>query len=291
MKRFCYTKSQAAVLLFLLSLLFSQCRNGNNSPAEAQTIQTDTIVPAKAVEVKKSRVMADAQTIIDRKQVPILCYHQLRDWKSTDSKRARDYIVPVAAFRAQMKILADSGYQTILPDQLYNYLAYGDPLPEKPVMLTFDDADLDQYTVAYPEMKKYGFKGVFFIMTVALGKPRYMSKDQLKELSDQGHILGSHTWDHKNVKKYEAADWPIQVDKPSKLLESISGKPVEYFAYPFGLWNPEAIPFLKERGFKAAFQLSGKRDPKDPLHTIRRIIVPGEWSAETMYKVMRRSFP
>ena len=291
MKPFYYTKSQAAVLLFLLSLLFSQCRNADNQSAEAQTKQTDTIIPVKAVEEKKNRLMADAQTIIDRKQVPILCYHQVRDWKSTDSKRARDYIVPVAAFRAQMKILADSGYQTILPDQLYNYLAYGDPLPEKPVMLTFDDADLDQYTVAYPEMKKYGFKGVFFIMTVALGKPRYMSKDQLKELSDQGHILGSHTWDHKNVKKYEAADWPIQIDKPSKLLESISGKPVEYFAYPFGLWNPEAIPFLKERGFKAAFQLSGKRDPKDPLHTIRRIIVPGEWSAETMYKVMRRSFP
>jgi peptidoglycan/xylan/chitin deacetylase (PgdA/CDA1 family) len=291
MNRFNNTKSKVVVLFLLLSLLFSQCRNADNRSAEAQTNTTDTIIPAKTVEVKKNRVMADAQTINDRKQVPILCYHQVRDWKSTDSKRARDYIVPVAAFRAQMKILADSGYQTILPDQLYNYLAYGDPLPEKPVMLTFDDADLDQYTVAYPEMKKYGFKGAFFIMTVALGKPRYMSKDQLKELSDQGHILGSHTWDHKNVKKYEAADWPIQVDKPSKLLESISGKPVEYFAYPFGLWNPEAIPFLKERGFKAAFQLSGKRDPKDPLHTIRRIIVPGEWSAETMYKVMRRSFP
>jgi peptidoglycan/xylan/chitin deacetylase (PgdA/CDA1 family) len=290
MNRFYYSKSQAAFLLFLLSLLFSQCRNADNRSAEALTKPTDTIIPVKAVE-KKNRVIADAQTIIERKQVPILCYHQVRDWKSTDSKRARDYIVPVAAFRAQMKKLADSGYQTILPDQLYDYLAYGDPLPEKPVMLTFDDADLDQYTVAYPEMKKYGFKGVFFIMTVALGKPRYMSKDQLKELSDQGHILGSHTWDHKNVKKYEAADWPIQIDKPSKLLESISGKPVEYFAYPFGLWNPEAIPFLKERGFKAAFQLSGKRDPKDPLYTIRRIIVPGEWSAETMYKVMRRSFP
>jgi peptidoglycan/xylan/chitin deacetylase (PgdA/CDA1 family) len=291
MNRFNNTKSKVVVLFLLLSLLFSQCRNADNRSAEAQTNITDTIIPAKAVDEKKNRVMADAQTIMDRKQVPILCYHQVRDWKSTDSKRSRDYIVPVAAFRAQMKILADSGYQTILPDQLYNYLAYGDPLPEKPVMLTFDDADLDQYTLAYPEMNKYGFKGVFFIMTVALGKPRYMSKDQLKELSDQGHILGSHTWDHKNVKKYEAADWPIQVDKPSKLLESISGRPVEYFAYPFGLWNPEAIPFLKERGFKAAFQLSGKRDPKDPLHTIRRIIVPGEWSAETMYKVMRRSFP
>ena len=279
-----------AVFIFLL-FFFAQCQNAAKNQSEAQELVADTVLPRKDTLIQKSRTMADAQTIIGRKQVPILCYHQLRDWKATDSKRAKDYIVPVNAFKAQMKILADSGYQTILPDQLYNYLAYGEALPEKPVMLTFDDTDLDQYTLAYPEMKKYGFKGVFFIMTVSLDKPRYMSKDQIKELFDQGNILGSHTWDHKNVKKYEAADWPIQVDKPAKLLESITGKPVEYFAYPFGLWNPEAIPFLKERGFKAAFQLSGKRDEKDPLHTIRRIIVPGEWSAETMMKVMRRSFP
>ena len=291
MNRFSNTKTAFAGLMLLLIFLFSKCRNTTNKTVEAQPQTRDTIVPPQIIAEKNNRTIADAQTIISRKQVPILCYHQVRDWKSTDSKRARDYIVPVNVFRAQMKILADSGYQTILPDQLYNYLAYGDPIPDKAVMLTFDDADLDQFTVAYPEMKKYGFKGVFFIMTVVLGKPRYMTKDQLKELSDQGHVLGSHTWDHKNVKKYEAADWPIQVEKPSGLLESISGKPIEYFAYPFGLWSPEAIPFLKERGFKAAFQLSAKRDEKDPLHTIRRIIVPGEWSAETMLKVMKRSFP
>jgi len=279
-----------AVFIFLL-FFFGRCKNAAKNEAAAQEHVADTVLTPKDTSIHSIRIMADPQTILGRKQVPILCYHQLRDWKPTDSKRAKDYIVPVNAFKEQMKILADSGYQTILPDQLYNYLAYGEALPEKPVMLTFDDTDLDQYTLAYPEMKKYGFKGVFFIMTVSLNKPRYMNKDQLKELFEQGHILGSHTWDHKNVKKFESADWPIQVDKPSKLLESITGKPIEYFAYPFGLWNPEAIPFLKERGFKAAFQLSGKRDINDPLHSIRRIIVPGEWTAETMLRVMRRSFP
>src|SRR5258708_38947583 len=116
--------------------------------------------------------------IMARKQVPILCYHQIRDWKPTDSKVAKDYIIPIAAFKAHMKMLADSGYHAILPDQLYDYLAKGTPLPSKPIMLTFDDTDLDQFTIARPEMKKYGFKGVFFIMTVSLGRPHYMSKEQ-----------------------------------------------------------------------------------------------------------------
>jgi peptidoglycan/xylan/chitin deacetylase (PgdA/CDA1 family) len=147
--------------------------------------------------------VANAAEILARKQVPILCYHQIRDWKASDSKRAKDYIVPLGNFRDQLKMLADSGYHTILPDQLYNYLNTGAELPSKPVMLTYDDTDLEQYTVAKAEMDKYGFKGVYFIMTVSLNRPNYMSRDQVKELADNGHIIGSHTWDHHNVKQYK----------------------------------------------------------------------------------------
>src|ERR1700759_1760195 len=80
-------------------------------------------------------------TIMGRKEVPILCYHQIRDWKATDSKVSKDYIMPPADLRAQLKMLHDSGYHTILPDQLYAYLTKGTPLPNKPIMLTFDDTD------------------------------------------------------------------------------------------------------------------------------------------------------
>lgn len=254
--------------------------------------------PAPVADLSKSTVPgekpsgkpANAATILARPEVPVLCYHQIRDWKPTDSKTAREYIVPVDAFKAQMKTLADSGYHTISPDQLYNYLAYGTSLPAKPILLTFDDTDLDQYTVAWPEMKKYGYKGVFFVMTVSLGRPRYMSREQVKELSDAGNSIGSHTWDHHNVKKYHGEDWVTQIEKPSKQLEAITGKPVEYFAFPFGLWNTPAIPELKKRNIKAAFQLYGPRDQQDPLYTIRRIIVPGSWSPATLHTRMRSAF-
>jgi peptidoglycan/xylan/chitin deacetylase (PgdA/CDA1 family) len=252
----------------------------NNNSSEISNAYTD---PSK---IK----VADAATVLARPEVPILCYHQVRDWKPTDSKSARDYIVPEAAFRTQMKMLADSGYHTILPDQLYEYLNTGKALPSKPVMLTFDDTDLDQFTFARPEMDKHGFKGVFFVMTVSLGRPRYMSKEQVKALSDAGHAIGSHTWDHHNVKKYQGDDWKIQIEKPSKQLEEITGKPIRYFAYPFGLWNPQAIPELKKRGMVAAFQLYAPRDQQDPLFTIRRIIVPGTWSGPALASRMRSSF-
>ena len=204
--------------------------------------------------------------------------------------RGKDYIVPVETFKEQLKMLADSGYQTVLPDQLYSYLATNTPLPEKPVMLTFDDTDLEQYTIALPEMKKYGFKGVFFIMTVSLNRPNYMTKEHVKALADEGHEIGSHTWDHRNVKLYQETDWATQIEKPTRQLSAITGKPVKYFAYPFGLWNPQAIPELKKRGFLAAFQLATPRDQSDPLYTIRRIIVPGYWGGKTLNRSMQNSF-
>lgn len=276
--------------LILSMLIFCSCDSDDRSVAKTDSVTTSHKADSAKPLIQEPVSIADAATILARKQVPILCYHQLRDWKPTDSRSARDYIVPPAAFKQQMKALADSGYTTILPDELYSYLAAGTPLPPKPVMLTFDDTDLDQYTVAWPEMKQHNFKGVFFIMTVSIGRPRYMSKEQIKELSDAGNTIGSHTWDHHNVKKYSGEDWVTQIEKPSRQLEQITGKPIKYFAYPFGLWNPPAIPELKKRGFKAAFQLAEKRDEKDPLYTIRRIIITGTMSGEAMLAKMRSSF-
>jgi peptidoglycan/xylan/chitin deacetylase (PgdA/CDA1 family) len=231
-----------------------------------------------------------APVILGKKQIPVLCYHQIRDWRPTDSKVSRTYIVPPAAFAMQMKMLADSGYHSITPDQLYAYLLTGAALPSKPILLTFDDTDLDQYTIAYPQMKKYGFKGTFFIMTVSLGRPHYMTREQVRQLSDEGHVIGSHTWDHHNVKKFAGNDWVTQIDKPTRQLEAITGKSIHYFAYPYGLWNQAAIPELKKRGFLAAFQLNEKLDRVDPLYSLRRIIVPGTWNGATLNAWIHREF-
>jgi len=185
---------------------------------------------------------ATAPEILAKKQVPILCYHQIRAWRAADSESTKDYVVAPETFKEHIKMLADSGYHTILPDELLAYLSTGAKLPAKPIMLTFDDTDVEQFTLAAPELKKYDFKGVFFIMTVSIGRPRYMSSDQIKSLSDAGHVIASHTWDHQNFKKYTAEDWIAQVDKPTKRLEEITGKKNYLFCLPIWLvecrWNP-----------------------------------------------------
>jgi peptidoglycan/xylan/chitin deacetylase (PgdA/CDA1 family) len=289
---------------FLLVIALAACNGGassgknTNADSSGTAAKTRTGQPA-AKPADTNRKIADAATIMARPQVPVLCYHHIYDVP----KATREYDVTANEFRKQMQILADSGYHTVLPDQLYNYLAFGDPLPAKPVMLTFDDTDEEQFSIAKPAMDKHGFKGVYFIMTISIGRPRYMTKEQIRQLADEGHAVESHTWRHDRVDKYISTphidkgtnkmvenDWDLQLGVQRKRLEDISGKPIHYFAYPFGIWSKEGIPELKKRDIRMAFQLSTKRDSTEPLHTVRRIIVPPTWSAEGLLRVMRSSF-
>src|SRR5664279_4942839 len=126
------------LLLSCLLLMILSCQSLPGDVA-VEAIETNNIasfageitkVSAKSPEISYSKpvspvaVIPTASVILAKKQVPVLCYHQIRDWKPTDSKTSRTYIVPPAAFAAQMRMLADSGYHTISPDQLYSCLLY-----------------------------------------------------------------------------------------------------------------------------------------------------------------------
>ncbi len=280
----------ATSLLYALGLsLFSFACSGNKQKEKAITKNTSSVVKIDSANTKP----ADNKTILARREVPVLCYHQIRNNIASDSKRAHDDIIAPQKFREHMKMLADSGYHTILPDQLYNYLVYGAKLPEKPIMITFDDTDEDQFTVGNSTLKKYGFKGVYFIMTVSIGRKgriNYMTKAQIKQLSDEGNTIASHTYDHKNFAQFTDADWTTQIDEPTKKLEEITGKKVEYFAFPYGVYKSSTLHKLKEHGFKAAFILSTARDENYPLYTIRRIIDPGRYTAKNLYYSINKSF-
>lgn len=286
----------AAVILFSCSDASSPATSETGSDTSKAKQDSTTQAP------KTDAPVADAATIMARKQVPILCYHHIREIRMA-SKANKGYEVTVAQFKEQMKALADSGYTSITPDQYYEYLTKGTPLPAKPVMITFDDTSLEHFTIAKPEMEKYGFKGVFYIMTISINRPNYMSTAQIKQLADDGHIIGSHTWDHHRVDRYKAEntieergvkkvvnDWDQQLAGTKKKLEEITGKPCEHFAYPFGIWSKDGIPEIEKRGYKMAYQLSTPRDSTQPLYTARRMIVSPEWTAGGMIRVMKSTF-
>ncbi|WP_343674192.1 polysaccharide deacetylase family protein [Chitinophaga sp.] len=217
-------------------------------------------------------------------QVPVLCYHNI----GTAGEDALH--ISKQHFYEQLQYFYDNGYVTITPDELYAHMNRGAPLPSKAMMITFDDSHAEHYTIAVPVLNKFHFKGVFFIMTVCLNKPGWLTTDEVKDMASQGHIIACHTWDHPNLALHPTYSIDQQLIKPKKYLEKITGAAIRYFAYPYGAWSEQVVKDLKQVGFIAAFQLDSHQQSADTNFTIRRILVAGKWTGSQLKEVMNKAF-
>lgn len=266
----------------LLILIFAGCNHPDKLKSSVKSEAIKDTAAGKSVVVARQSGNSAAQ-IIAKPEVPVLCYHRITD------ARKGDYTVSLATFSGDMKILADSGYHSVSPAQLYDYLVFNKALPSKPVMISFDDSRAEHAEIAAPVLEKYGFRGVFFIMTITYNKKNYMTTGQIAELAKAGHTIGLHSWDHTMVTKYkEPVDWQKEVAEPKAKLEKIVGSPVEYWAYPNGVYDHKGAAELSKY-FKLSFTLYSKRDSLYPLQTVRRMIVP-ENKPQGFLKLMHRTF-
>ena len=254
--------------IILMSCTFNTSNKQDNDKAKiSESLDTITI---KAESIIEQKVVNSASEILGKKEVPILCYHRIEDGRNDI------YSVSPAIFASHLQILADSGYNSVLPNELYDYLVHNAALPDKPFMISFDDSRTEHYSIAAPELEKRNFRGAFFIMTVTNNKKNYLTNDEIAELSERGHSIGLHSWDHVMATQYsDSTIWEKQVYAPKKKLEDMIGKPIEYWAYPNGVYNKDAAEEL-DKHFKMSFILLAKRDSVYPLQTIRRIIVPSD---------------
>jgi peptidoglycan/xylan/chitin deacetylase (PgdA/CDA1 family) len=259
------------------------------APATAKPSTTVTSVRPRPDSSKPTK-QASSHEIIKRATVPVLCYHQLRNWTHSDSQYNRvNLICPPKHFRTHLDALAGDGWITISPAQYLRHLTAGAELPRKPVMLSFDDGSAGQAHEGLVQLKKRGMTGTFFVMTVVLGKPRWMSIRDIHRLADAGMTIGSHTWDHHAVSDLSGHAWKVQLEESRETLRRASGQPVEHFAYPYGVVSAGAFPHLAKAGYKTAFQLEAKKlDPAAPLYTLRRSLVVSTWSGANLLQHLRK---
>jgi peptidoglycan/xylan/chitin deacetylase (PgdA/CDA1 family) len=222
--------------------------------------------------------------------VPVLCFHQLRDFRPDDSAYARTLITPEAVFRTQLDALHGGGFTPVTAGALVDHLQFGTDLPSRPVLLTFDDGSETHHSVALPALTALGFTATFFPMTVVLNKPGWLSDDQLRDLDRAGMTIGAHTWDHHRLDQLASDQWGTQLDQPKAHLAGILGHPVDLMAYPYGVWSQEALTRVGAAGYRAAFQLADKQDPAQPLLTIRRITPPPTWDGPTLLSHLESDF-
>jgi peptidoglycan/xylan/chitin deacetylase (PgdA/CDA1 family) len=171
--------------------------------------------------------------------VPILMYHYISGVPANDPNPVLRQSLSVSPelFNQQLDYLKQQGFHSVTLNQLMNALYYGLSLPDKPIILTFDDGYPDGYTAAYPALQAHGFSGVFYIITGKVGWEGQMNWDQLRELLANGMQIGSHTVNHRDMgntylASIDLANWEAQVSQ--KDLQDHLGISIQHFCYPNG---------------------------------------------------------
>jgi peptidoglycan/xylan/chitin deacetylase (PgdA/CDA1 family) len=128
-----------------------------------------------------------------------------------------------------------------------------EPIPDRLVVLTFDDAKASHYTVVRPLLKKYGFGATFFItegFTFRTNKEEYLTWDQIRELDRDGFEIGNHTRDHMGLSSANLPKLEEQIEAINTQC-AVHGipRPIS-FAYPGNAINPAGIPILESLGFR-----------------------------------------
>lgn len=200
--------------------------------------------------------------------VPVLNYHQVND--STHSA----LVVPVDQFRKQMAYLHTHGYHTITLDQLYDYVENGIELPDKPILLTFDDGYVDNYDNVLPILKEYDMKATLFMISDAVNTARFLSVTQLHKMEQGGFDIQGHTNHHKVLTTIDPTELPDAIQGGKTSLEGILGEPVTYLAYPGG-FNDMLVQYVtKTAGYKMAFTVQpGTVRPGDNLYALPRLAI------------------
>jgi peptidoglycan/xylan/chitin deacetylase (PgdA/CDA1 family) len=237
-----------------------------NTPLPAVIFPTPTYTPMPAPQL--------TDNISFTIKVPILMYHYVStppDFE--DELRVRLSTEPVA-FREQMRYLAENGYTTIDLYDLHLAITNQVELPEKPVILTFDDGHRDHYTNVFPVLQEFGLKGTFFIITefVDQGYETYLTWEMIREMALAGHRMEPHTKTHPDLRG-QSRDYLIyQILGSQQTLEYHIGYLPRYFAYPGGGFDDRAIAVLQELGFWGAVStLGGKWHSYDDRYIWERL--------------------
>jgi peptidoglycan/xylan/chitin deacetylase (PgdA/CDA1 family) len=120
------------------------------------------------------------------------------------------------------------------------------------VAITFDDGYADAYEAAYPLLKKYGFKATFYIITGLVGKPRYLTWEQIAALAADGNAIGSHTITHPDLRVLNAQELRHQLVESKAEIEKRAGQQVRDFCYPAGFYNAAALAAVRDAGYATA---------------------------------------
>jgi len=205
----------------------------------------------------------------NNESIPVLNYH------SIGPAKLNPWVVSPNRLNMDMQYLKENGFTTLSTDEFYNFMVKNKSVPKKSVLITFDDGYEDNYTNAFPILKKYNFKATIFVITGFVDKGKqFLTSTQLKEMQRNGIDIESHTNLHEKLGTY-TYDAQLKILKTSKAyIEKTLHKPVRYLAYPHDSYNLYTLKALNAAGYKMAFTTNGRwANKSNGILTLNRIFI------------------
>lgn len=218
-------------------------------PFELSTTPTPAMVEGTAA----------SEPPIDGIEVPILLYHHISVPDGGPAASGYEYFVSPEDFDAQMTYLEDNEYTPIDLYALFDNLEGTAELPDKPVVITFDDGSLDLYENAFPVLQAHNFTATFFVITdfIEEERPGYLTWDMVEEMADAGMRFETHSSNHEDLRG-QTNDFLIrQVLDSQELLTAHIGYTPRFIAYPYGQYDDSLIQFLEENDFWGGLTAQG----------------------------------
>lgn len=201
--------------------------------------------------------------------IPVLYYHAV----GIDHPGEELWVTP-DQLKQQLQLVKDLGYTSLTMSEVNDYIKNNKPIPEKSILITFDDGYENNYQFAYPILKELELKATIFMVSSYIDKGFYLTSDQIKEMSQNGIDIESHTIDHVHLNELSYQEQLNQLKKSKSKIESITNKEIFSIAYPYGDYNEDTTKAAIEAGYSIAFTTNnGLADRNDNSVELNRIYV------------------
>jgi peptidoglycan/xylan/chitin deacetylase (PgdA/CDA1 family) len=218
-------------------------------------------------------VPGPARAFVKETPVPILMYHVISTPPATAA--FPDLFVRPADFAAQMRWLKQHGFHAVTLQRVYDHWTEGRPLPSHPIVITFDDGYLSQYTRAYTTLRRYGWPGVENLEVNFLKPAGGLRPWRVRRMIAAGWEIDAHTLTHPDLTRVGATQLVREVAGSRAAIRRRFHVPVNFFCYPAGRFDARVIAEVRRAGFLAATTTNyGLARPPD-LFTLDRIRVNG----------------
>lgn len=222
-------------------------------------------------------LLYSSRFLYNTKGIPVIAYHSIDDSGSIIS-------LSPAIFKKQMEYLKTTGYTCVSVKEIFAWLRSRVVLPEKTVVLTFDDGFKNNYKNVFPILRKLGFNATIFLVTDYVGdlmrwkKGRgipdipILSWGEIKEMSSEGIDFQSHTATHPFLTTLSDEEVVSELNRSRKAIETRLDKPVEFLCYPYGYFDDRISSITRKLGFNGAFSYNyGIVQKSDDLFSLKRI--------------------